>query len=327
MILHYEGRETRDVLYNRQATLDLVCEVKYNCSGGSRYDMILSTLHSRNLPSYVDWSPTLAEIEQSVNRGHPVVLSLRSPGHIVAAVGYSDNNTVVVNDPYGSNYWWNYASPSRRNLPYTGSPQLKGDGIEYPYSDLDTLYAIFIAGSVSAPPAVAATIDQSGGTLVNEEVKVDFPPQSAASSQSLAQSITVTHTPQLSPTHSIEGFETSINSFRLSASDADGQPLQEFRASFTLTVDIDPLLIESWDLTSGWTESSEGDSAEGVGEIVKVRFLLASWDSELQQWTTVPSMLDVADSQLTAQYDQFAEFSVLVQLQYKVYLPVIVRSG
>jgi len=326
MLLHYEGKETRDVLYDRQATLDLVCAVKPGCRGGSNYSMILNTLHNKSLPSYVDWTPTFAEMQQSVDRGHPVLLSLRVPSHLTIVVGHGDNQTIVMNDPYGSNSWWNCPWPNCRNQPYIGTPQLKGDGIEYNYGDLNTLYAIFVAGSVAAPAAATATVGQAGGTLVNEGVTIDFPSQSALAVQSLAQSVTVTHTPQLSPTHSIDGFEASINSFRLNASGTDGQPLQEFWVPFTLTVEINPLLIENWDLTSGWTESEGSDLSGDEGQ-TQVRFMLAIWDSELQEWVIVPSTLDATNDQLTAQYDRFAEFSVLVQRQYDIFLPLTVRSG
>lgn len=55
--------------------------------------------------SSVDWSPTWDELKTQINNGHPLVIlnSLTSAGHYILGIGYyTDQHTVVTNDPYGN---------------------------------------------------------------------------------------------------------------------------------------------------------------------------------------------------------------------------------
>jgi hypothetical protein len=54
--------------------------------------------------SSVDWSPKWEELRSEIDNGHPMVIlnSLTSAGHYILGIGYyTDQHTVVVNDPYG----------------------------------------------------------------------------------------------------------------------------------------------------------------------------------------------------------------------------------
>jgi hypothetical protein len=96
MVLHYEGRETRDVLSNRRATLDLVCEAKPGCWGTTNRDRIVATLTAHGLEALV----------ASIDGGHPVILSLTPrPDHVRVVIGYEPGGNVVVQDPYGGAFW------------------------------------------------------------------------------------------------------------------------------------------------------------------------------------------------------------------------------
>jgi hypothetical protein len=153
MVLHYEGLESRDVLTNRQATLDLVCETKPGCRGTTDRDRMLATLARHGLDVYLIEVPSLELIADSIDRGHPVILSLNPhPDHMLVAVGYKPGGILVVHDPYGGAFWWDH--PQRSNLPFTGSPKRNGEGVAYNYTDLQPvlIYGLFVAG---APPVPA----------------------------------------------------------------------------------------------------------------------------------------------------------------------------
>jgi len=155
MVLHYEGLEPRDVLYNRQATLGLACEAKPNCRGTTNRNRMLATLQNHGLDAYVVDAPSLAAIRQSIDRGHPVILSLTPwPDHVMVAVGYRPGDIVVVHDPYGGAFWWRHMD--RVNEPRSNQPKRNGEGVEYAYSDLKPLviYGLFTTGPASkaSPP-------------------------------------------------------------------------------------------------------------------------------------------------------------------------------
>jgi hypothetical protein len=145
MVLYYEGKETRNVLTNRQATLDLVCETKSDCRGTTNRTRMLATLRNHGLDAYLVEPPTFDEIKRSIDAGHPVILSFEPrPDHIMLAVGYKPGGIVVVNDPYGGAFWWKHGA--RTNEPFVGTPQRQGERVEYQYSDLKPLmiYSLFI---------------------------------------------------------------------------------------------------------------------------------------------------------------------------------------
>jgi hypothetical protein len=41
-----------------------------------------------------------------VQSGHPVIIGLRSIGHIVLIVGVKANGNFVIDDPFGGQSWW-----------------------------------------------------------------------------------------------------------------------------------------------------------------------------------------------------------------------------
>jgi len=89
---------------------------------------IYQTIESFGIGYAYDNSPTMEEVKAALNRGHLVILStnLTSAGHIVLVRGYTTDNRLVVNDPYGNKsagnygqsrngadirYAWNYMNP------------------------------------------------------------------------------------------------------------------------------------------------------------------------------------------------------------------------
>jgi hypothetical protein len=150
MVLHYKGVEPRDVLLDRQATLDLVCGTKPNCKGTTNRGQMLATLQSRGADAYFVEAPSLAAIQESIDRGHPVILSLTPrPDHVLVAVGYRPGSAVVVHDPYGGAFWWRHWDPI--NEPLSTQPKRSGEAVAYDYGDLERLvvYGLFTRGPVS----------------------------------------------------------------------------------------------------------------------------------------------------------------------------------
>jgi len=57
------------------------------------------------LTSSVDWDESWSKLKTEINSNHPVVILVThslSDGHYVLAIGYNDQGTVIVNDPYGN---------------------------------------------------------------------------------------------------------------------------------------------------------------------------------------------------------------------------------
>lgn len=331
MALHYEGKETRDVLNDRQATLDLICDVKVrgDCRGASSSGKMLNTLtNKKGLQAYIDWSPTFSEIKQNIDNGHSPILSVWNNQHIIVGIGYKDTGAIVVNDPFGGYRWWSTGSP--RNEPASTSPKLNGKSIEY--SSINNLdmnsgyaYAIFITGPAPARLTATTTVGVAGGVITSEGIQIDFPPSSAGFLQPLSSPFTVTYTPQASPTHPLNGFEAVLTSLRLNAIDTNNQPVLTAKAPYTFKINVNLSIIENWDKTGGEIATDRTPGPLDSTVTGKVMPVLARWDDNLQQWTIIPSTFDTTNGQLIAQSDQFAEFAVLIQRQTNVYLPIIAK--
>lgn len=147
MILHYEGIETRDVLYDRQATLDLVQRVKPSGVGASDGRLIRQVFAEEGLDAWMDWTPTFAEIRDSILRGQPVLMSIADADHILVVTGVKGDGTIVVNDPFGGRFWWRDGT-QRNDEPWGAfdTPRTKGYGVEYAFTELRPSYMIVLGG-------------------------------------------------------------------------------------------------------------------------------------------------------------------------------------
>lgn len=320
MVLHYEGKESRDVLYNRQATLDLVCDVKPGCTGGSSVGMMVNTLRNRGIQAHTDWSPTFSEIRQNIQNGHPAILFVRNGSHAVVAVGYKDSGAVLVNDPYGGVSWW---ITGVKNIPPGSTPKLNGDGVEYTsIGGLLLSGAIFITGPSPAGEPTAVVIDSSGGMLTAENVQVDFAPSLNEQSLASALPITVTYTPQVSSTRPTEEFEAGVMYFQLNAVDINNQPVLALNTPFTFTIGIDIDMMNNWDTQIGQV-SEDGTPSLLTNPSGEVAPVLARWDDSSGHWVIIPGSFDSLNSQLVVSSNQFGEFGVLIQRRYNCYLPII----
>src|SRR5262249_49677795 len=145
------------------------------------------------------------------------------------------------NDPQKTNFYRDrqgYITPST-------SPQQKGKEVLYHYgTELTALNTLFITGPSPSPRATTAQIGAAGGVLAGEGAQVNFLPPAPITIQGAASMLTVTHTPQFMPTQPTDGAGSPLSAFRITASDANGQPVQQFSRPFTITVSLDPALIE-----------------------------------------------------------------------------------
>ena len=73
-------------------------------SGSASGSRAVDYFQKHGLVSWVDSSPTEAEVQTELNAGYPVIAStwLTANGHWVVIKGYTDSGYYIVNDPYGS---------------------------------------------------------------------------------------------------------------------------------------------------------------------------------------------------------------------------------
>lgn len=103
-------------------------------------------------------SPTWDGVTAALKRGHPVLIGndLTAAGHILLAVGYTANNHLIVNDPYGNRFTWGYGAND-------------GESVYYPWSCSRVRNAVEVVGvytppatSTAAPATVAEALPERG---------------------------------------------------------------------------------------------------------------------------------------------------------------------
>ncbi len=71
---------------------------------GASWNKIVEVFKIFGFEAYIDTNVSWNKLIQEIDNGRPVILStqLTSSGHIVVAVGYYNNHSVIVNDPAGN---------------------------------------------------------------------------------------------------------------------------------------------------------------------------------------------------------------------------------
>ena len=334
MLFHYEGKEKRDVLYDKQATLDLVCPLKIDCKGATYVGRNLLAIQQRGLATSTDWSLTFEDIRQSIDRGHPVVMGIKQANHVVLAIGYGPNNTVIINDPFGGKGWWGNFALANSTGATLAQPQLKGKNISYAFgSELTSSYGFIVSGPAPVPVQTRASITSTqGGTLVGQGATFTFA-ASATRAATNSDALDLTHTPLIAPSHSGDIGALALSSFTLEASSA-GQPISTATQPFAMQIALDPEVIDIWGQeigeTSGETASISRSSFSGrTNDVEKQnlsqRIIIAAWNGTTGQWIPLDTTVDLANYQVRAQSNQFTEFAVFVKPEYTTYLPLLQR--
>jgi len=75
----------------------------YEPGVGAVWDKMVEVFKIFGFEAYVDTTPTWEELVKEIDEGRPVILStqMTSSGHIIVAVGYTPDKSVIVNDPAG----------------------------------------------------------------------------------------------------------------------------------------------------------------------------------------------------------------------------------
>jgi len=119
------------------------------------------------LASSVDWSPAWSDLRQEIDNQRPFVLlnSLTSAGHYVDVVGYYENRSVVVNDPYGNK--------NRGYTNYYGKQAVYDwPGYNNGYSNLNTAWCFIYAQK--APDFTADTLICPDSLKIGDTFSVSF---------------------------------------------------------------------------------------------------------------------------------------------------------
>jgi hypothetical protein len=123
----------------------------------------------------------------------------------------------------------------------------------------------------------------------------------------LTQTLTITYTPQLTPSHAMGDLEFAGIVFHLDAVDENGNPITAFSPPLTLTLHYDESA-----LPPGMDESE---------------LELCRYDAGLGGW--VPLLLvsrDTVANTVTVLLDHFSEFALLRSPVRQIYLPLIIRK-
>lgn len=120
---------------------------------------------------------SLSQVKADLDAGRLVILStkLTSAGHLVVARGYTTDNTLIVNDPYGDKH--------------QGYPNTGGAGAHYAWSEMQPVWYLTLTGPVPtpAPPSSPAP----PGTGAPEITQVKFSPTVLSTGSLLRVDITV----------------------------------------------------------------------------------------------------------------------------------------
>jgi hypothetical protein len=98
-------------------------------------------------------------VKAALTRGHPVLIGndLTSSGHVLVATGYTANNQLIVNDPYGNRFASGYGSTGGEALSYSWKCLRPTNALEvigiYPPPATPT----FTPGPATATPTATAT--------------------------------------------------------------------------------------------------------------------------------------------------------------------------
>lgn len=109
--------------------------------GLAEWQMMTAVISNHGLGSRyleVTWDSVVGALK----RGHPVIIGnqLTSEGHILVAIGYTTDGSLIVNDPYGNRFEPGYGGNN-------------GRGVFYAWKDILARRALEVLGTYSPPPS------------------------------------------------------------------------------------------------------------------------------------------------------------------------------
>lgn len=132
---------------------------------------------------------------------------------------------------------------------------------------------------------------------------------SLAAAPGLTETLSMTYTPQVSPTYATGDFEVAGGiTFHLDVRDGEGNVVSEPSKPLTLTIQYDeaalPIYLHEEDL--------------------EVR----RYDGDVGAWVALTTVSrDLVNDRLSVLLDHFSEFALLGEKEYRLYLPLVVRGG
>ena len=153
------------------------------------------------------------------------------------------------------------------------------------------------------PPAAAAPVDGSGGTLVSTDVTVTVTLGAGA----VSSDAVITHTPWITVPmgYSEPPGDFTYQGFGLTSQSLGGQPISGTTGTYTISVEYD---LDYYSNVLGLESSTS---------LLK----LYRWSGS--EWVLVPFMID--SGQLIATTDSFGDFALVLEAE-KVYLPLVLGS-
>lgn len=150
---------------------------------------------------------------------------------------------------------------------------------------------------------VGEVVELSPGTesfsTLQDSLSLDFP-------SPLTETMTITVTPQFTPTQDTGWFTFLGMSFDLSMEDADGNPIIEISPTITLTLYYDNIDIPQ--------------------HIDESELTLQRYDEVLGDWVELTTInRDIEENWIMVELDHLTEFAILSYQPYKIYLPLVFR--
>jgi hypothetical protein len=98
-------------------------------------------------------------VKAAINRGHPVLIGndLTASGHVLVATGYTSNNQIIVNDPYGDRFAPAYGSTDGKMLYYAWNCMRATNALEVIGTVPPTVTPTFTPEPATETPTVTAT--------------------------------------------------------------------------------------------------------------------------------------------------------------------------
>lgn len=343
MVLSYYHAETRDVLNQRQPTLDVWPRVKVPNANLAYSGNIINLLREKQLRvSDRDNSPTFEEIRANLSELNPVIISMKPPypDHILVVTGIRPDGSIVVNDSMGGANWWtgDWRNSARNDIrderfvQNPSTPLTKGNEVAYRLSDgpdsanapvLELSYAIYLQGTAGQRLSSAALVSAgAAATLVGEGARLEFPTLATALAE--ATTVEVIHKPL---DHPGQGFaHPAVRALQVLPVDPNnGNPVALTR-SYELRIDLAAATFQDWGVGQGQTPGGT-TTAPTVRPDERQRYVpvLRWWDTAAQEWVKLPSRYDQATEQVVATTQRYGEFAIFIEPSYTIYLPLTRR--